>query len=162
MDKMGCDLRPIDPAHPEAARAKSACCGGGAAAHHEQKDGAAQAAAGGTRSYYDTRDLARFGDIGRFAGAAWEKFGEYYTAATAEDGALTRREKALIGLAVAHAKQCPYCIDAYTAECLERGATPEQMHEAVHVAAALSAGIALAHGVQMQNALRARGAIAEH
>jgi alkylhydroperoxidase/carboxymuconolactone decarboxylase family protein len=88
-----------------------------------------------------------------------DKFFHYYTAATATDGALSRREKALIGLAVAHAKQCPYCIDAYTTQCLETGSNPDQMHEAVHVSAALSAGIDLVHGVQMQNALRAKGTI---
>jgi len=69
------------------------------------------------------------------------------------------REKALIALAVAHAKQCPYCIDSFTSKCLDSGADAEQMHEALHVAAAMAAGIDLVHGVQMQNALRARGAI---
>ena len=37
-----------------------------------------------------------------------------------------------IALAVAHAVQCPYCIDAYTTQCLETGSNPEQMMEAVH------------------------------
>jgi alkylhydroperoxidase/carboxymuconolactone decarboxylase family protein len=87
------------------------------------------------------------------------KFFDYYLAVTATDGALTRREKALIGLAVAHAKQCPYCIEAYTTQCVETGSSPDAMHEAVHVAAALAAGIDLVHGVQMQNALRAKHVI---
>ena len=47
--------------------------------------------------------------------------------------------------------QCPYCIDAYTADSLEKGATPEQMTEAVHVAAAIRGGASLVHGVQMRN-----------
>ena len=66
-------------------------------------------------------------------------------------GALTEREKALIALAVAHAVQCPYCIDAYTTASLEKGSTPEQMTEAVHVAAAIRGGASLVHGVQMRN-----------
>jgi alkylhydroperoxidase/carboxymuconolactone decarboxylase family protein len=103
--------------------------------------------------YYDPHDLSRFGEVGNFAKGTWEKFLAYYTTATATDGALTRREKALIGLAIAHSKQCPYCIDAYTGSCLESGATPEQMHEAVHVAAALAAGIDLVHITQMHKAL---------
>lgn len=41
--------------------------------------------------------------------------------------------------------------------CVSTGASVEQMHEAVHVAAALAAGIDLVHGVQMRNALAARG-----
>ena len=51
----------------------------------------------------------------------------------------------------AHAVQCPYCIDAYTTGSLEKGATPEQMTEAVHVAAAIRGGASLVHGVQMRN-----------
>ena len=69
------------------------------------------------------------------------------------DGALTKREKALIALAISHAEKCPYCIDAYTTQCLETGANPEQMMEAVHVAAVMQAGITLVHSVQMQNHL---------
>jgi hypothetical protein len=33
------------------------------------------------------------------------------------------------------------------------------MHEALHAAASLGAGIDLVHGVQMQNSLKLRGAI---
>jgi len=47
--------------------------------------------------------------------------------------------------------QCPYCIDAYTQACLEKGSNDEQMTEAVHVAAAIRGGSALVHGVQMRN-----------
>ena len=66
---------------------------------------------------------------------------------------MTAREKALIALAVAHAVQCPYCIDAYTQACLEQGANGEQMTEAVHVAAAIRGGATLVHGVQMKKIL---------
>jgi len=110
-------------------------------------------------TYYDPKDLPKFGDVGRFAPELMDKFFAYYTAATGQDGALSKREKALIALAVAHAKQCPYCIDAFATQCLETGANPEQMTEAVHVAAAMEAGMALVHGVQMQNALKAKGAL---
>jgi alkylhydroperoxidase/carboxymuconolactone decarboxylase family protein len=154
--KMGCDLRPIDPAHPRAAEARaalSAC----AAAHAEGEEAAAEPAAGS--SYYERADLAHFADMGAHAKPLMDRFWAYYNATFAVDGALTKREKALIALAVAHAKQCPYCIDAYSNSCLDNGATVEQMHEAVHCAAALGAGIDLVHGVQMQNALRARGAM---
>jgi len=68
-----------------------------------------------------------------------------------ETGALSEREKALIALAVAHALRCPYCIDAYTRTCIEKGSDEEQMNEAVHVAAAMAAGISLVHSVQMMN-----------
>jgi alkylhydroperoxidase/carboxymuconolactone decarboxylase family protein len=103
--------------------------------------------------YYESKDLARFAEVGKFRPELMEKFFAYYGAVTGEDGALTKREKALIALAVAHALKCPYCIDAYTTQSLETGANPDQMTEAVHVAAAMAAGIALVHGVQMQNVL---------
>lgn len=101
-------------------------------------------------TYYDPKDLARFGDMGLEAPELWKKFSEWYSAVFKE-GALSEREKALIALAVAHAVQCPYCIDAYTTTSLEKGSTPEQMTEAVHVAAAIRGGASLVHGVQMRN-----------
>lgn len=101
-------------------------------------------------SYYDAADLPRFGEIGKNQPELWEKFQQWY-GAVFEEGALTRREKALIALAVAHAVQCPYCIDAYTQDCLEKGSNLDQMTEAVHVAAAIRGGASLVHGVQMRN-----------
>lgn len=99
--------------------------------------------------YYDDTDLPRFGEIGKDAPELWQKFSDYY-GAVFEEGALSEREKALIALAVSHAVQCPYCIDAYTQGCLEKGSNLEQMTEAVHVAAAIKGGAALVHGVQMR------------
>jgi len=66
------------------------------------------------------------------------------------DGALTAREKSLIALAVSHAVQCPYCIDACSQDCQQKGADIEQMTEAVHVAAAIRGGASLVHGLQMR------------
>jgi alkylhydroperoxidase/carboxymuconolactone decarboxylase family protein len=103
--------------------------------------------------YYESEDLKKFGSIGRHARPLADAFFRYYREATAAEGALTRREKALIALAVSHAQKCPYCIDAWTTACLEAGANPEQMMEAVHVAAAMQAGITLVHSVQMHNHL---------
>ncbi|HEU0014677.1 MAG TPA: arsenosugar biosynthesis-associated peroxidase-like protein [Longimicrobium sp.] len=104
--------------------------------------------------YYHAHDLPRFGEIGRDAPELAEKFFAWYNAVFAE-GALSEREKSLIALAVAHAVQCPYCIDAYTSDCLGKGADREQMTEAVHVAAAIRGGASLVHGIQMRN--RAEG-----
>lgn len=103
--------------------------------------------------YFESEDLKKFGDIARHGPEHAELFFKYYGAVTGRDGALSKREKSLIALAVAHAMKCPYCIDAYTTACLESGADPEQMMEAVHVAAAMQAGITLVHAVQMQNHL---------
>lgn len=104
-------------------------------------------------SYFESEDLKKFGEIGKHAKPLADEFFKYYGMVTGQDGALSKREKALIALAVAHSEKCPYCIDAYTTACLETGANPEQMMEAVHVAAVMKAGITLVHGVQMQNHL---------
>ncbi len=100
--------------------------------------------------YYDAADLPRFDQMGEDAPELWKRFSQWY-GAVFEEGALTAREKALIALAVAHAVQCPYCIDAYTRDCLEKGSNSEQMTEAVHVAAAIRGGASLVHGLQMRN-----------
>ena len=101
-------------------------------------------------TYYHPKDLAHFADMGKDAPELWQKFSEWY-GAVFKEGALTEREKALIALAVAHAVQCPYCIDAYATAALEQGSNEEQMTEAVHVAAAIRGGASLVHGVQMRN-----------
>ena len=100
-------------------------------------------------TYYDPKDLKKFGEMGENAPHLWKKFQDWYGAVFAE-GALSEREKALIALAVAHTVQCPYCIDAYSTTSLEKGADLEQMTEAVHVAAAIRGGSSLVHGVQMR------------
>jgi len=103
-----------------------------------------------SKTYYDPADLSKFGDIKEFQPELAKKFFDYY-GDVFKEGALTAREKSLIALAVSHAIQCPYCIDAYTSGSLEKGADEEQMMEAVHVAAAIRGGASLVHGVQMMN-----------
>lgn len=101
-------------------------------------------------SYYDRHDLGRFSEIGRGSPELAARFFDYYNAVFAE-GALSAREKSLIALAVSHAVQCPYCIDAYSKDALEKGSNLDEMTEAVHVAAAIRGGASLVHGVQMLN-----------
>lgn len=100
-------------------------------------------------TYYDPKDLADFSKIAEFAPELGNKFFEWY-GAVFQDGALSAREKSLIALGVAHAVQCPYCIDAYTKDALEKGCDVEQLTETVHVSAAIKGGAALVHGVQMR------------
>jgi alkylhydroperoxidase/carboxymuconolactone decarboxylase family protein len=101
------------------------------------------------KTYYDPDDLAAFEEIGKEAPELARKFFDYY-AEVFREGELTEREKALIALAVSHAVQCPYCIDAYTRACLEKGSNLAEMTEAVHVAGAIRGGASLVHGVQMR------------
>jgi 4-carboxymuconolactone decarboxylase len=101
-------------------------------------------------TYYKPEDLPKFEQIGQEAPDLAKKFFEYYNAVFTE-GELTEREKSLIALAVAHTVQCPYCIDAYTQTCLEKGSNMGEMTEAIHVATAIRGGASLVHGVQMRN-----------
>ena len=73
-------------------------------------------------SYYDPKDLRKFGNITDWSEELGTKFFDYY-GKVFEEGALSAREKSLIALAVAHTEQCPYCIDAYTKDGLQRGIT---------------------------------------
>jgi len=104
-------------------------------------------------TYYNPEDLSKFGTIGEKSPELAEKFFDYY-GKVFEAGALTSREKSLIALAVAHALQCPYCIDSYTNDCLNKGVDETQMTEAIHVAAAIRGGATLVHGVQMKNIVK--------
>ncbi len=101
-------------------------------------------------SYYDPKDLRKFGKITEWSEELGTKFFDYY-GKVFEEGALTAREKSLIALAVSHVVKCPYCIDAYTKDGLQKGITKEEMMEAVHVGAAIESGATLVHGVQMMN-----------
>lgn len=100
--------------------------------------------------YYQSQDLKKFKNISDWSPELGKKFFDYYNSVF-EESALSAREKSLIALAVAHTVQCPYCIDAYTQDGLERGVDKEEMMEAVHVGAAIKSGASLVHGVMMMN-----------
>jgi len=103
-------------------------------------------------SYYSPQDLPRMGEIGEHAQSLYQDFDRWYNNVLAE-GALPKKTKHLIAMAVAHALQCPYCIDAHTVGSKNAGASMEEITEALHVAAAIRGGAALVHGVQSLNAL---------
>lgn len=105
------------------------------------------------KNYYHADDLKKFGSISEFQQNLGGKFFDYY-GEVFKDSELTAREKSLIALAVAHAVQCPYCIDAYSSDAYEKGWSEGQMMEAVHVACAIRGGASLVHGVQMMNKVK--------
>jgi len=63
------------------------------------------------------------------------------------DGALPSKTKELIAVAVAHVTQCPYCIRGHTDLALRKGASEEEIMEAIWVAAEMRAGGAFAHSI---------------
>ena len=82
---------------------------------------------------------------------AWDSFSRTVFA----PGALDEKTKQLIAVAVAHVTQCPYCIAGHTKIAKRRGATDEQIMEAIWVAAEMRAGGAYAHSTIALNVLGA-------
>ncbi len=98
-------------------------------------------------SYYSRRDLGRFGEVGEHRPELYEAYQEWSNRVFAE-GALPSKTKHLIAVAVAHALQCPYCIDAHAAASASGGATRDELTEAIHVASVIRGGASLVHGLQ--------------
>jgi AhpD family alkylhydroperoxidase len=70
---------------------------------------------------------------------------EAFSKAVFAEGALPEKTKQLIAVAVAHTTQCPYCIQGHTKLAHRKGASDEEIMEAVWVAAEMRAGGASAH-----------------
>jgi AhpD family alkylhydroperoxidase len=68
-----------------------------------------------------------------------------FSRAVFAEGALSEQTKQLIAVAVAHVTQCPYCITGHTKLARRKGASPEEIIEAIWVAAEMRAGGAFAH-----------------
>ena len=105
-----------------------------------------------SRPYYDPEHLERFGEIGEHRPDLWEAY-QSWSQRTFAEGALPTKTKHLIALAVAHALQCPYCIEAHTKGALSAGAEDAEVVEAIHVAAVIRGGAALVHGLQALDTL---------
>ena len=78
-----------------------------------------------------------------------------FSKAVFADGALPEKTKQLIAVAVAHVTQCPYCISGHTKLALRRGNAPEEIMEAIWVAAEMRAGGAFAHSTLALDAIKA-------
>ena len=68
-------------------------------------------------------------------------------------GALPEKAKQLIAVAVAHVTQCPYCIKGHTRLASRKGASPQEIMQAIWVAAEMRAGGAYAHSTLALHAL---------
>lgn len=74
---------------------------------------------------------------------AWNTFSKVVF----KDGALPEKTKQLIAVAVAHVTQCPYCIRSHTKAAMRKGASKEEVMEAIWVASEMRAGGAYAHSL---------------
>src|SRR5215831_4135144 len=97
---------------------------------------------------YSKDNLKKLPQIGKLAPEAMAAFYAYDKAALA-DGAIPKKYKELMAIAVALTTQCPYCIEVHRQQALKAGATELELTEVIHVAAALRAGGALTHGTHL-------------
>lgn len=93
---------------------------------------------------YDSNNLKKLPALGANAEAAWKGFLEFDKAAMA-DGAIPKKYKELMAVAVALATQCPYCIDVHSQAARKAGASEAELAEAAFVSAAIKAGGAITH-----------------
>ncbi len=93
-------------------------------------------------------NLKKLPKLGKLAQQATDAFWAYDKAALA-DGAIPKKYKELMAIAVALTTQCVYCIELHRQGALKAGATEQELAETVHVAAALRAGAALTHGTHI-------------
>lgn len=97
---------------------------------------------------YDSNNLNKLGALGQLAPDAMSAFQALDKAALA-DGAIPRKYKELMAVAVALTTQCPYCIDVHKKAAIAAGATEAELAETTFVAVALRAGAALTHGTHL-------------
>ncbi|HVI88836.1 MAG TPA: carboxymuconolactone decarboxylase family protein [Dongiaceae bacterium] len=97
---------------------------------------------------YDMNNLKKIGQLGTLAPKAFDGFKAMDQAALA-DGAIPKKYKELMALAVALTTQCPYCLEVHRKAALAAGASEAEMAETVFVAVALRAGAALTHGTHL-------------
>jgi AhpD family alkylhydroperoxidase len=93
-------------------------------------------------------NLKKLSRIGKLSPEGMSAFRAYDKAALA-DGAIPRKYKELMAIAVALTTQCVYCIEVHRQEALKAGVTEQELAEVVHVAAALRAGGAITHGTHL-------------
>lgn len=97
---------------------------------------------------YSLSNLSKLGNIGKLAPETMSAFRAYDKAALS-DGAIPKKYKELMAIAVALTTQCPYCIEIHRKNAIEAGVTETELAEAIHVAAALRAGGAITHGTHL-------------
>jgi len=96
--------------------------------------------------YHDVADLRLLKEMGKLAPAEFNAWLNLDKIVGREDGAIPRKHRELIALAVACTTQCPYCIEVHSKAAKRAGASREELTETALIAAALRAGGAATHG----------------
>lgn len=96
--------------------------------------------------YHDVADLRLLKEMGKLAPTEFNAWLALDKIVGREEGAIPRKYRELIALAVACTTQCPYCIEVHSKAAKRAGASREEIVEASLLAAALRAGGAATHG----------------
>lgn len=102
----------------------------------------------GEETMYDMSNLDKLAKLKENSPEALAAFQALDKAALG-DGAIPKKYKELMALAVALTTQCPYCLEIHQAAAKEAGATEQELSETVFIATALRAGAALTHGTHL-------------
>ncbi len=97
--------------------------------------------------YHDSNDLKGIAQLEKLAPAEFKGFVALDAIVGREGGAIPKKYRELMALAVACTTQCPYCLDVHTRNAKKAGATREEVAEAAFIAASLRAGAAVTHGL---------------
>ena len=99
-----------------------------------------------TNHYHDPSDLGLLKQMKELAPTEFKAWVELGKITGREDGAIPKKYRELIALAIAHATQCPYCLEVHSKAAKTAGATRQEVVETTFIAAAMMAGAAGAHG----------------
>lgn len=94
------------------------------------------------------KNLKQLGALGKNAESTMKAFKALDQTALA-DGAIPKKYKELMAIAVALTTQCPYCLEIHKKHAIDAGATQEELAEVTFVTAALRAGAAVVHGTHL-------------
>ncbi|NEU30675.1 alkylhydroperoxidase [bacterium LRH843] len=100
---------------------------------------------------YAKENMQHLAQLKDLAPEQLKAFNDFNTAVF-KDGALSKKEKEIIAVAITHVTQCPYCIDAHTKAAKKAGVTLEELAEAVFVTAAIESGGPVSHLTHVHNA----------
>lgn len=96
--------------------------------------------------YHDQADLRLIKKMSNAAPAEFKAWLALDQITQREDGAIPKKYRELIAVAVACTTQCPYCIEVHAKNAKRAGVSREELVEASFLAAALRAGGATTHG----------------
>src|SRR5438067_65042 len=99
-----------------------------------------------TTHYHDPEDFKLLRELKALAPEEFKGFVALDSMVGREGGAIPRKYRELMAIAIACTTQCAYCLDVHTRNAKKAGATREEVAEAVFIAAALRAGAAATHG----------------